>query len=169
MLDSLTVARSAGLEVQRRGSRWFASSPFRNERTPSLCFFPDGRWHDFGGGQSGDAADLYAALHGVTLGEALRVVRGEEWHPKPRQPTAYDLKRAIDAWKGMRWREACAKKNEARAIIKALEITEPDSEKFWQAVADAAAAEDTLNLLDSLTPRQALQMMDGGDTNEQPV
>lgn len=94
MLDSLTVARSAGLEVQRRGSRWFASSPFRNERTPSLCFFPDGRWHDFGGGQSGDAADLYAALHGVTLGEALRVVRGEEWHASTSTASASMLSRS---------------------------------------------------------------------------
>lgn len=160
MLDSLTVARSAGLEVQRRGSRWFARSPFRNERTPSLCFFPDGRWYDFGGGQSGDAADLYAALYHVPLGEALRAVRGENWRPQPRKPDGHDLRRAVEAWKGERWREACAEKRAAWAIIKELEITEPDKEKFWQAVADEAAANDKLNLLDAATPRQLVGWME---------
>jgi hypothetical protein len=158
-MDALTVARSAGLELQRRGSRWFARSPFRNERTPSLCFFPDGRWYDFGGGQSGDAADLYAALYHVPLGEALRAVRGENWRPQPHKPDGHDLRRAVERWKGERWREACAKKHAARAIIKTLEITEPDGEQFWQAVADAAAAEDTLNLLEQATPRQFLDWM----------
>ena len=60
---------------------------------------------------------------------------------------------------GQSLREACAKKHTARAIIKALEGTEPDGEKFWRAVADAAAAEDTLNLLDAATPRQFLDWM----------
>ena len=160
-MDSLTIARSAGLEVQRRGSRWFARSPFRNERTPSLCFFPDGRWHDFGGGQSGDAADLFAALYHVPLGEALRIVRGENWRPEPRKPNGADLRRAVERWKGERWREACAKKHAARAIIRALENTEPDSEQFWQAVADAATAEDTLTLLEQANPRQLVHWIGG--------
>lgn len=160
-MDALTVARSAGLEVRRQGSRWFVCSPFRNERTPSLCIFPDGYWYDFGGGQHGDAADLYAAIYHVPLGEALRAVNGENWNPVSRKPNGHDLRRAVEAWKGEHWRAACEKMHAARAIIKALEKTEPDSEKFWQAVADEAAANDTLNLLAQATPRQLVHWMGG--------
>ena len=159
-MDALTVARSAGLEVQRRGSRWWVCCPMHHEKTPSMMFDERGRFHCFGCGASGDAADLYAALYHVPLGEALRVVRGENWKKQPRKPDGHDLRRAVEAWKGERWREACAKKHEARATIKALEKTEPDGEKFWQAVADEAAANDTLNLLEAATTRQFVGWME---------
>lgn len=125
-----------------------------------MMFDERGRFHCFGCGANGDGADLYAALYNVPLGEALRVVRGENRKPQPRKPDGHDLRRAVEAWKGERWREACAMKHTARAIIKELEITEPDGEKFWQAVADAAAAEDTLNLLGTATPRQFVGWME---------
>lgn len=159
--EALNVARAAGLDIRRRGSRWFAFSPFRQERTPSLCFFPDGRWYDFGGGQHGDAADLYAALHKVTLAEALRIVRGEAWKSQPHKPTANDLRRAVEKWRGERWREACEQKHAARAAMTALEDAQPGSEAFWQAVTNEAIANDTLNLLGQSTPKQMIQWMGG--------
>lgn len=156
ILDSLAVARTAGLNVQCKGSRWWTCCPLHNERTPSFCIFPDGRFKCFGCGANGDAADLYAALYHVPLGEALRVVHGENWRPQPRKPDGHDLRRAVEAWKGERWREACAEKHAAWAIIK--EST--DNEKFWQAVADEATANDKLNLLDAATPRQLVGWME---------
>ena len=160
-MDALTVARSAGLDVRRRGSRWWACCPLHGEKTPSMMLDERGRFHCFGCGANGDAADLYAALYRVSLGEALRVVRGENWKPEPRRPNGADLRRAVERWKGERWREACAKKHEARAIIRALEGTAPDSDRLWQAVADEAAANDTLNLLDTATPRQLVHWAGG--------
>lgn len=157
--EALEVARAAGLEIQRKGSHWFALSPFRQERTPSLCFFPDGRWYDFGGGQHGDAADLYAALHKVTLVEALHIVRGEAWKSQLHKPTANDLRRAVEKWRGERWREACKQKHAARAIITTHENTRPNSETFWQAVANEAVANDSLNLLEKATPKQMIRWM----------
>ena len=169
MIDTLTVARTAGQEVKRRGSRWWMCCPLHGERTASLMIDECGRWHCFGCGANGDAADLYAALYNVSLGEALRVVRGKDWHPKPRLPTVYDLKRVIDTWKAGLWEEACVKKYTARATIRKLESTQPDSEAFWQAVADDTVANDTLNCLASMTPRQALQLMDGGDEDGRSI
>lgn len=158
---TLEVARSAGLNVKQRGSRWWVCCPLHGEKTPSMMIDESGRFHCFGCGAHGDAADLYAALYHVPLGEALRVVNGESWKPQPRKPNGHDLRHAVEAWKGEHWRAACAKKHAARAVIKALENIEPDSEKFWQAVADEAAANDTLNLLERATPRQLVHWMGG--------
>lgn len=161
LMDALTVARSAGLDVRRRGSRWWTCCPLHGEKTPSMMLDERGRFHCFGCGAHGDSADLYAALYHVPLGEALRTVRGENWKPEPRKPNGCDLRRAVEKWKGERWREACECKHAARAIIKKLEGTAPDGEKFWQAVVGMAAAEDTLSLLEQATPRQLLQWAGG--------
>ena len=157
--EALEIARAAGLEIQRKGSHWFALSPFRQERTPSLCFFPDGRWYDFGGGQHGDAADLYAVLHKVPLAEVLHIIHGDAWKHQPRKPTANDLRRAVETWRGECWREACKQKHTARVIIAALEDTNPESETFWQAVANEAVANDALDLLEKATPKQMIGWM----------
>lgn len=161
MLTTLDIVHSAGLDVRRKGSRWWMYCPLHSEKTPSFCIFPDDRWYCFGCHAYGDAADLYAALYGTSLGEALRVVRGEQWKQRPRKPTANDLRRVVEAWKGARWREACEQLHTAQAIINKLEGTQPDNERFWEAVADAATANDILNLLAEATPRQLLSMMEG--------
>ena len=149
------VATAYGLPLRQKGARQWARCPLHGEEDPSLCFFPDGRWYCFGCHAHGDAADLYAALYNVPLAEALRAVRGEAWRPVVRKPTAADLRRKVEAWKGTRWAEACGQKHAAAAAMKAAK----DEAGFWQAARQAAEAEDTLNLLDSATPAQLLRMI----------
>lgn len=161
--DAATVARNAGIQLRARGSRQWACCPIHNEKTPSMCFFPDGKFHCFGCGAHGDAVDLYAALHGVSLGEALRVVRGGPSKPRPRKATAEDLRRKLNDWKGQKWTEACRQLHKAEKTMMELQRRyTPEqlqqSELFWQTADRKATAGDTLNLLDSATMAQLLNM-----------
>lgn len=128
-----------------------------------MCFFPDGRFHCFGCGAHGDAADLYAALHGVPLAEALHTVRGGSAAPKTRAPTAADLRRKLDEWKSARWAQACRELHEAKAALTTLEGKHSPAQlaelpAFWEAADRIATANDTLNLLESASMAQLLKM-----------
>lgn len=163
MLDSLSVARNYGLVIRQKGYRYWACCPLHGEKTPSLCFFPDGRWHCFGCGAHGDAADLYAALYGVSLAEALRICRGENHASKAKRPTAADLHRKLDGWKAAKWTEACKELHTATAVMIELEKRQApdqlsDVAAFWEAAERLAVAKDILALLESATPALLLQM-----------
>lgn len=76
-MTALDVAAGYGLPLRQKGSKYWACCPLHGEKTPSLCFFPDGRWYCFGCHQYGDAVDLYAALYDVPTRDALRIVKGD--------------------------------------------------------------------------------------------
>lgn len=164
LLDAAAVARNAGLPLRQKGARLWTCCPLHGEKTPSMCFFPDGKYHCFGCGAHGDAADLYAALHGVSLAEALRAVKGEARPaPKPKALTAAGLHRKLHEWKSERWTQACHELHEAEATIAELEGKNSPNQlaglpAFYEAVSRKAAANDTLNLLDSATMAQLLKM-----------
>lgn len=99
-----------------------------------MCFYPDGRFHCFGCGADGDAADLYAALHNVPLAEALRFCRGESYTPKP-ITAAENIRQKVERWYSAEWSASCREKHTATAAGD---------------VARLAAAEDRLNHLDSV-------------------
>lgn len=165
-MTALDVAHGYGLTLRRKGSREFACCPLHGEKTPSLCFFPDGRWYCFGCHAHGDAADLYAALYNVPIGEALRAV-GASAKPPPRRMTALELMNRAEAWKAEKWAEACARKHTANALTELLAEHKPDSDVFWSAVKRKADAEDELNLLDSANPAQLLRMIAEASASEQ--
>lgn len=156
-MTALEVAQAYGMPLRQKGGKHWACCPLHGEKTPSLCFFPDGRWYCFGCHRHGDAADLYAALYGVSIGEALKAVKGDTRarSSTPRKQTASDLRRNVEAWKGQQWAAACIAKHEATARMN----TATSEDAFWQEAGDAATAEDTLNLLDSASPAQLLKMM----------
>ncbi|MBQ7868326.1 MAG: hypothetical protein IJ354_09290 [Clostridia bacterium] len=154
VLDAAAVARNAGLDLRRNGSRLWACCPIHGEKAPSLCFFPDGRFHCFGCGAHGDAADLYAALHGVPLAEALRICRGSDYDPKSRRATAADqTRKKVESWFAEQWAEACRTKHEALAAMSALEgagVATLDNDAFWACVQRLASAEERIYHLDSV-------------------
>lgn len=142
----------------------WACCPLHGEKTASFCIFPDGRWYCFGCHRHGDAADLYAGLYGVPLAEALQAVKGTERPTSPRKPTAAELRRTVEAWKGERWTDACETLHAAQELMDALERKSLPSvlmnlPAYWDAVVEKARASDTINLLESATPAQLLKMM----------
>ena len=151
ILDSVEVARSCGLHLRQKGSRFWACCPFHDEKTPSLCFFPDGRWHCFGCGKHGDAADLYAELKGVPLGVALKAVGKEDLKQTSvnNRITGAELKRRVDEWKGKVWSGACLTIHMAEALSQRDGV--PD-ERRWQLLEAKAKANDLLNLLETAEP-----------------
>lgn len=114
-----------------------------------MCFFPDGRFHCFGCGAHGDAADLYAALHSVPLAEALRICRGEGYTSKPRKLTEAERTRTkVEKWFASQWAEACRAKHEAKEAMNGFEQAGAN-DAFWDCVQRLADAEDRLSHLDS--------------------
>ena len=170
-MTALEIAQAYGLPLKQKGSKHWACCPIHGEKTPSLCFFPDGRWYCFGCHQHGDAADLYAAMYGVTLAEALKVIKGESSRCSPdqsRRQTAAQLRRKVEAWKNNRWAEACRQKHHAQQVIEQLEA-QYSSEILmnWEAVDQKATAEDSLNLLECASPAQLVRMAAEDRKNEE--
>ena len=58
-------------------------SPFRSERTPSFCIFPNKNdrdtwlWHDHGSGEGGSCFDLVMQLHSCGFPDALNTINSE--------------------------------------------------------------------------------------------
>lgn len=60
-----------------RSGAW-ALCPMHGDTNPSLRVYADGHWHCFGcGAHGGDAIDLYAAMHKITLREAIAQLGGK--------------------------------------------------------------------------------------------
>lgn len=57
----------------RRGSRWWSVCPLHDDRNPSVSISEDGQYaRCWAGCLRGDWLDWYAAIRGITLGDALR-------------------------------------------------------------------------------------------------
>lgn len=149
------VARREGLVLRPRGSRHWALCPLHGEKTPSLMFDEQGRWHCFGCGRGGDAVALLSALRGISPLEAARQLAGEgpqhKADPRPAgRAQALKLKARADAWYAAQWEAACREKLEAEALQEALT---PGTPAFWQALARQSLAETRLDALMALGPR----------------
>lgn len=102
-IPSSEAAARLGLPLTRRGARHWACCPMHGERTPSLCFYPDGRYHCFGCHASGTTVDLYMALCGLDALAAAKQAAAD-FHipvdsapaalPRPRRLTRDTLRRA---------------------------------------------------------------------------
>lgn len=152
MLDAADVAHRAGLHLRQKGSRFWTCCPLHGEKTPSMCFFPDGKFHCFGCGLHGDAADLYAALHGVPLAEALRVCKGD-YKPDPTRRKIEDLRERVERWFSEQWSLTCNKKHLALESMLHMEHSgqaPPDNDAYWHAIEQLSHAEDRLSHLDSV-------------------
>ena len=99
MLDALDVAQSAGLDLRRRGGKYWARCPFHSERTPSFAIYPDGRgWYCFSCHRGGDAAALYQQLYNVSIKDALRAVGKDELAFAPVRSAGEELRRKVERW-----------------------------------------------------------------------
>lgn len=60
------AAQKLGIDLRRRGSRYWTCCPIHGERTESLCFYPDGRFYCFGCHAGGSTVDLYQQVLGLS-------------------------------------------------------------------------------------------------------
>ncbi len=79
-IDIVSVVKSAGVDLQQRGTRHIGLCPLHAEKTPSFFVFDDNRFKCFGCQESGDVIDFVQKLHGLTFQDALKhlgIERGE--------------------------------------------------------------------------------------------
>ena len=56
------------------GDTYVAHCPFHDDKTPSFTVYPDGRYHCFGCGLSGDAIEFTAKQTGMSMIDAARLL-----------------------------------------------------------------------------------------------
>lgn len=61
------------------GRPWKTLCPLHADVVPSLVVYPDGRWYCFGCQRHGDVIDLHAALHRISVKEAIAELAGNMW------------------------------------------------------------------------------------------
>ena len=66
------VALRLGFPIVQRGSRSWILCPFHQEKSPSLLFYPDGKWRCFGCNEHGDAVAFYAKARNTTPYQAAK-------------------------------------------------------------------------------------------------
>ena len=86
-IDLVALVESAGVELERSGSRHIGLCPFHADKTPSFFVFPDGHFKCFGCQEHGDPIDFVQKFHGVDFKGALRILGIEQGPvtPKKRQ------------------------------------------------------------------------------------
>ena len=137
------VARQEGLRLVRKGSREWACCPFHEEKTASLCFYPDRRWYCFGCGAAGDAVAFLSALRGLTPLQAARVLVGMEelsHRSLPAKRTLLPKAYGGEDPDGFTWDRLCVIRHKADRALPA-----EDSPQMWEALEVRAAADDRLN------------------------
>lgn len=68
------------LQMKKRGTNYFALSPFTNEKTPSFAISPSKNiWKDFSTGKGGNAVTFLMEAEGMSYVEALKYI-AEKYH-----------------------------------------------------------------------------------------
>ena len=82
------------LQLKKRGTNYFALSPFVSEKTPSFAISPSKNiWKDFSTGKGGNAVSFLMEAEGMTYVEALKYL-AEKYHiPLELEETPEDLVR----------------------------------------------------------------------------
>lgn len=170
------AAERLNIQLRSKGSRAVACCPIHGEDTPSLTFYPDGRFYCFGCQAHGGAIELYQQVLHLSPLEAARALAADfniaEPAPgapvPPRAPTAHDLKRALDRFKGAIWGALCDRKHEANTRSETIlaVLGDPavcaETTSFWAAVKESADAENELMQLEGATPAQLLALAKAG-------
>lgn len=69
------VLKSYGLQFRRRGSTWFASCPFHQERTPSFSITPGkNMWYCHSCHRGGDGIKFYMEIEGLDFSGAVEAI-----------------------------------------------------------------------------------------------
>lgn len=125
-IPAYAVALNAGLRLRQNGARYWARCPFHNEKTASLCFFPDGGYKCFGCGAAGDSINFAASLYGLTMAEAARKINGNY------APAARPYTMNVYEWRSQQIRRLREIINEAEAYLQKPCWTVESADAAWR-------------------------------------
>lgn len=144
-IPAVEVARTAGIPLRRHGNREWCCCPIHKEKTPSCCFYPNGRWYCFGCHAGGDAVDLYVALHGGSKLEAANALANIDL-PHAVIPSTHQSRPAfldtVDQ-EGLTWDQLCAIRNRAACELE-------NSDDPWFALKIKSEAEMRLDEMEAI-------------------
>lgn len=176
-INAREAAERAGVSVHLRGGKAWACCPMHGEKTPSLRLYdePERGFYCFGCHRGGDAVKLYADLYRLEPLDAAKALAAafgittDGPAPKP-QPTAFNLRRALERWRADR----LAKLREARTLADGVcrcrvAIGGPDARddpNFIQALKARAEADIEIDRLEAATLDELAAMMDRGTRDE---
>lgn len=171
-ISARDAAERAGLSLQLRGGKAWACCPLHGERTPSLRLYdePERGWYCFGCHKGGDAAKLYAELYHLEPLDAAKALAAafgvptDGPAPKP-QPTAYNLRRALERWRADRLAELREARRLAAGVcrcrVAACGFAAWDDQNFLDALSAMAWAEIETNRLETATLDELAEWMVG--------
>lgn len=168
------AARREGLQLKRRGSREWACCPFHGEKSASMMFDENGKWHCFGCNTGGDAVAFTAKLHNLKPYEAAQRLLGEYGENLPparsiRRDGWNQLARMVlETWRHHEWLKAFDALRAAEADMdtareKLLNAGFPeenvlDDPVFCQALIRKSAARIRLYRLDTRDVREIMEL-----------
>lgn len=124
-IPASTIAGRAGLTLQQKGLRYWACCPFHNEKTASLCFFPDGGWKCFGCGRGGDATAFAQELYHIpALDAAHMIVKDYRLRVSPRSMDVF-------RWRNDRIQRLQRIRKDADALLRAPTWTAEHAEQAF--------------------------------------
>lgn len=148
------AAQRLGIDLRRRGSRYWACCPIHGERTESLCFYPDGRFYCFGCHAGGSTVDLYqqvlslsAPLEAAQRAAADFALSGEVIAPEivGEQRRRAEVTRKLEQERRSEENQLCAVKHLAADIAASKDAqTAWDDPEFLQAMDALCYAQDRL-------------------------
>jgi len=170
-ISARDAAERAGLALQLRGGKAWACCPLHGERTPSLRLYEEAErgFYCFGCHRGGDAVKLYAELYHLEPLDAAKALAAafgiptDGPAPKP-QPTAYNLRRALERWRADRLtklREARRGADKAcKRRVTALGLGAWDDPEFVQALKARAEADTEIDWYEGATPGELAAWME---------
>ncbi len=82
-VDILSLFRSYGLKLERKGKDWFTSCPFHGDDKPSLSIDPTNNlFHCLGCGEKGNALQLVQKMENISFPAAFEKLGGSKPNSK---------------------------------------------------------------------------------------
>lgn len=99
----LSLCQDAGVYLRQVSGKHLGLCPIHGEKTASFWIYPDGRYKCFGCQASGDAIDLYQAIHNVDFATAKKALGlWDDSKPSPKQvkqfPRTFETTDKKKAW-----------------------------------------------------------------------
>ena len=176
-ISAKDAAEKAGLSLSKKGDRYWSQCFLHDDKTASLVFYPDGRYHCFSCKASGDAVQLYRQMYNIPAVDAAKLLMSlfgliapspTERQSAPIKPKAspLKLKETVERTRENRVDKLLRLKRTALEQINTIEskptIGEGDRQKVFDLVGVVSSADVMLALIDSMTPAELVQWVSEG-------
>lgn len=125
-IPAYEAAERNGIYLKRNGSKYWACCPLHGEKTPSMCFYPDGGWYCYGCHRGGDTITLYKELYSLENYDAacriaddfgIQIPDHEEVVVQKPKISVFHHEQVLDRYKSRQWDKFCSILHKANAVL----------------------------------------------------